>query len=271
MIEKVDLDGRVVPTINGFKEYENGGKGSGFFGHMGRPGKLGGSSKGSGKIDKEATKRLREELERLGDSFRESPGMKVLIEKDKTGEVKDGASKSEYKVGDSYTKGGVTYDVVDGKNGPHAVSKDGKISTELPDKLRHDQTEMIKDTFDGMRDEGIPMGSPRYEAARDIYKRVQERAIETSRKGLDASKAPKMVREEVDRFLRQIETTGPSKSVESYYKTASGILDGWAKGNGGIAKPQSSAIRSEIKELRGELKALYERYRIMTTPKGFRE
>lgn len=43
-----DLDGRVVPTINGFKEYDNGGKGSGNFGHSGRPGEVGGSGDGRG-------------------------------------------------------------------------------------------------------------------------------------------------------------------------------------------------------------------------------
>lgn len=42
------LDGRVVPTINGFKQFDNGGKGSGNFGHSGRPGKVGGSGNGEG-------------------------------------------------------------------------------------------------------------------------------------------------------------------------------------------------------------------------------
>lgn len=39
------LDGRIIPTINGFKKFNNGGKGSGNFGHSGRPGYVGGSSK----------------------------------------------------------------------------------------------------------------------------------------------------------------------------------------------------------------------------------
>lgn len=43
-----DLDGRIIPTINGFKEYDNGGKGSGNFGHSGRPGEVGGSGDGTG-------------------------------------------------------------------------------------------------------------------------------------------------------------------------------------------------------------------------------
>lgn len=300
----------------------NGGKGSGNFGHAGRPGEVGGSASSGGgmnpntKIAKDVSKRkeviekakqVTKDIEdRIGQKMKEGETYTALDEakfsrfkffhgedgteytydkvadtitktNPKTGDQevvtkqKDKGFQSEHKVGDSYTKGGVTYDVVDGKNGPMAVSKDGKINTELPDKLRHDQTKMIKDTFDGMRDEGVPMSSPRYQAARDTYKRIQERAIETSRKGLDASKAPKMVREEVDRFLKQIETTGSSESVKAYYKTASGILDGWAKGNGGLNKPQSSQIKGEIKELKAELDSLYERYRIMTTPKGFRK
>lgn len=40
------FDGRVVPIINGFKKYDNGGKGSGNFGHEGRPGQVGGSGEG---------------------------------------------------------------------------------------------------------------------------------------------------------------------------------------------------------------------------------
>lgn len=80
-------------SMAGLSAYENGGAGSGNFGHAGRPGKRGGSGNGQGgeKIDKEATKKLRDELERLGDSFRESSGMKALTEKEKTGEVKDSA------------------------------------------------------------------------------------------------------------------------------------------------------------------------------------
>lgn len=42
------IDGRITPTINGWKKFDNGGKGSGNFGHSGRPGKVGGSGKGKG-------------------------------------------------------------------------------------------------------------------------------------------------------------------------------------------------------------------------------
>ena len=41
-MEKISVDGRFVPTING-------GHGSGNFGHSGRPGKVGGSGNGQGK------------------------------------------------------------------------------------------------------------------------------------------------------------------------------------------------------------------------------
>lgn len=94
-------------SLEGLRAYENGGKGSGNFGHAGRPGERGGSGRGQGggKVDKEATKKLREELERLGDSFHKSPGMKTLAERDKTGGVKDSAyyvsktaeAKAEYE------------------------------------------------------------------------------------------------------------------------------------------------------------------------------
>lgn len=40
-MEKISIDGRVIPTMNG-------GHGSGNFGHSGRPGKVGGSGSGKG-------------------------------------------------------------------------------------------------------------------------------------------------------------------------------------------------------------------------------
>ena len=295
----------------------NGGKGSGNFGHAGRPGEVGGSSSGGlsgvskaiagSKKNIDQAKIVQEDIEdtigqkvKKGEEytaldeastsrfkyFHGEDGTEYTYDKGngmitktnpKTGDQeavtkkKDKGFQSEHKVGDSYTKGGVTYDVVDGENGPVAVSKDGKINTELPDKLRHDQTKMIKDAFDGMRDEGIPMNSPRYQAARDTYKRIQERAIETSRKGLDASKAPKMVHEAVERFLTEIKSPSSSRRVAGYYEEAKGLIRWWSMGNGGMKKPQSSQIKGEIKELKAELDSLYERYRIMTTPKGFRK
>ena len=179
--------------------------------------------------------------------------------------------KSEYKVGDEFTKGGTTYKVVDGKNGPHAVSLDGKIDTTLPDQLRHEQTKMVERLFDTMRDEGIPSTSPRAVAAKETYGHIQDRAIEKARKGLEASRAPETIKTEVERFLKKIETTDASKSVESYHETSTGGLKGWAKGNGGLGKPQSTSVQSEVKELVAELDSLYDRYKIMSTPKGFRK
>lgn len=43
-MEKIGIDGRVIPTNGQFKSFDNGGKGSGNFGHAGRPGKVGGSA-----------------------------------------------------------------------------------------------------------------------------------------------------------------------------------------------------------------------------------
>lgn len=225
-----------INSMEGLSAYENGGKGSGNFGHAGRPGKKGGSSSGGFSSGEKET------------DF-----------------------KSEYKVGDEFTKGGTTYKVVDGKNGPHAVSLDGETVTTLPDQLRHEQTKMIEGLFDTMRDEGIPSTSPRAVAAKETYSRIQGRAIEKARKGLEASRAPEFIKTEVERFLKKVETTDASKSVESYHKTSTGGLKGWAKGNGGLGKPQPTSVQSEVKELVAELDSLYDRYKIMSTPKGFRK
>lgn len=43
-MEKIGIDGRVIPTNGQFKSFDNGGKGSGNFGHAGRPGEVGGSA-----------------------------------------------------------------------------------------------------------------------------------------------------------------------------------------------------------------------------------
>lgn len=49
-MEKYSMDGRIVPTING-------GHGSGNFGHSGRPGKVGGSGKGTGSAKEQYAKK----------------------------------------------------------------------------------------------------------------------------------------------------------------------------------------------------------------------
>lgn len=231
-------------TLNSVKLYVdelakivNGGKGSGNFGHSGRPGKVGGSGDGEA-VDS-------------GD------------------ETDEKTFKSKYKAGDVFTKGGVTYTVEEGENGLVAVSRDGKITTMLPDELRHEQTEMVR-VFDEMRDDGVPPSSPRYQAAMDSYRSIQGRAIKTAEKDLDALNAPGLVKDEVKRFLTKVPTL-EARSIESYYKTATGALESWAKGNGGIGKPVSDNKKAQITELKEELDSLYERFEIMSTPKGFRE
>ena len=175
-------------SMDGLSAYENGGSGSGNFGHSGRPGKVGGSGSGQGSS-----------------------------------------------------------------------------------KKREEDTKAVERIFDSMREEGVSPMSPRGDAARDTYKQIQQKATEVVKKGLGASKAPKLVQEEVSRFLKAIETTAGADSVSSYYKAAKGILDGWEKGNGGLSKPVSSQAKQEIKELKAELDSLYERYNIMSTPRGFRK
>lgn len=69
------IDGRITPTLNGFKEYENGGKGSGNFGHVGRPGEVGGSAaRGSGSAKTAKSAETKTQLS-SGDQKRLSMGI----------------------------------------------------------------------------------------------------------------------------------------------------------------------------------------------------
>ena len=61
-MEKIGIDGRIIPTSGQFKSFDNGGKGSGNFGHAGRPGEVGGSApagNGQSKTDPEEKKEIK--------------------------------------------------------------------------------------------------------------------------------------------------------------------------------------------------------------------
>lgn len=68
------FDGRVIPIINGFKQFDNGGKGSGNYGHAGRKGKVGGSSPKGVSVFADADK-AKEDLSR---AIEESDKMQEL-------------------------------------------------------------------------------------------------------------------------------------------------------------------------------------------------
>ena len=103
---KYSLDGRVVPTVNGFKEYDNKGNGGGNPNHDPKNGQFttgpGGRAGLKKKVDAEKeTRQLRRSLEDSMERFSQSPGMKVLKERDETGGVEDGSSgKKTRKDGD---------------------------------------------------------------------------------------------------------------------------------------------------------------------------
>lgn len=71
---EIAIDGRATPTINGFKKYDNGGKGSGNFGHSGRPGKVGGSGDGKG------VPTIEDEPKRAGAYGQYEPDVKTLAQ-----------------------------------------------------------------------------------------------------------------------------------------------------------------------------------------------
>lgn len=75
---KYSLDGRVIPTINGFKEYDNKGKGNPYHDKLGRfttgPSGSGKSSGGSStKNTDDEIKKTKKEIEELGDFLESVP------------------------------------------------------------------------------------------------------------------------------------------------------------------------------------------------------
>ena len=90
-MEKISIDGRIIPTING-------GHGSGNFGHAGRPGKVGGSGKGSGGAELykkigESQKRA-EKQETIVKGFEKAAKAMDKLEK-AFKKAKDGGSKAD--------------------------------------------------------------------------------------------------------------------------------------------------------------------------------
>lgn len=109
------LDGRIIPTINGFKEFDNGGKGSGNFGHAGRPGEVGGSGKGSGgSVAKglEVQKKLQDQAKIVREDIEDRIGQKVKEGEEYTALDEAGSSRFKTFHGEDGTE--YTYDEENG-------------------------------------------------------------------------------------------------------------------------------------------------------------
>lgn len=135
----------------------NGGKGSGNFGHLGRPGKVGGSSSGGGyggsnskNIDDEIEK-TKKEIEELGDFLGSIPPSGILssemgnIEKVSKELEKARRKLEELEKGEAGTKdSGGKYDVKDGKEARKYLTADGKMSIPTPEAFGFTYDELGK-------------------------------------------------------------------------------------------------------------------------------
>lgn len=143
-----------INSMEGMSAYENGGPGSGNFGHAGRPGEIGGSSKGGGvDLDhaKEVVKKMGEEL-RAKSPVRKQDEWFVTLKKiddeyEKRGkEMEDNAGEVEsaiYETGETWT-------------GPKQKALDlVKIGIRTNRDMFDDQEEFLEQTeglFDDLRD-----------------------------------------------------------------------------------------------------------------------
>lgn len=149
-MEKISIDGRIVPTING-------GHGSGNFGHSGRPGKVGGSGKGqTAKTAVEKTKKRMDDAKAVQEDIEDRIGQKIKQGEEYT--ALDAASKSRFKVfhGEDGTE--YTYD------------KELDVLTQFdPNSNEEIVVERKKDS-----ENYTPSGTKRTEKAKELAKKVKD-------------------------------------------------------------------------------------------------
>lgn len=164
------LDGRIIPIINGFKEFDNGGKGSGNFGHAGRPGEVGGSSSGG------------------------ADGSQKSEEKDDTfhSRYEGGSAPIQYD-GDTFYPD---------KDGRGMTTKDGKRTIMFPDEVLHARQQIA----DNWRKQGLTETS--YEHAKQLYFKTKKDSTITDQDPRDKKHATRLAGE-LGAIIRRYEDEHP--------------------------------------------------------------
>lgn len=219
--ERYGID-KKINSMAGLSAYQNGGPGSGDFGHGGRPGKVGGSSKGTSATPTTASEDKQDfDAEGYTSSTKEFDRL--------------------FSAGDNFVHDGENFKVVEGEHGLQGVSDDGKRVISTPG-----------DTLDGTTKYMTQGENPskRLDAYGEIVFRLREWGM------------PKMLGEEIMRYAAaEHDFAGSSKdkgkaykSLKSYAETARGAIKGYAKGNGGVNKQPSKSMQRWLKALSDQIK-----------------
>ena len=161
-VNSLGLVGNSLDGWGEFSHVDNGGKGSGNFGHGGRPGQVGGSGKG-------------------GKSSKAKDG----------GVGKDGLFHSRYEDAESFEYDGETFYVDDDKRG--GTTKDGKKKMMFPDEILFATEQIVKSYQDSVKDGG-KISSLGYQQAQQLAYNLELKARAMSDKR-DADKAYSLIRD----------------------------------------------------------------------------
>lgn len=164
-----------INSMEGLSAYENGGKGSGNFGHSGRPGEVGGSSSGG-------------------------------VGKSRESEEKDDAFHSRYEGGSAPIQydGDTFYPDKDGRG---MTTKDGKRTMMFPDEVLHARQEIV----DNWKKEGITEAS--YEHAKQLYFKILKDSTITDQDLRDKKHATELA-DELGGIIRRYEDEHPERFLK---------------------------------------------------------
>ena len=209
--------------VESLEKQINGGKGSGNFGHSGRPGKVGGSAKGS---EGDVSSR-----QKSFDGYKEHEKYNFEVE----GYTSSTAALEQfYPETSEFYFDGDHFTVQDGDNGLEGVSDDGKRVVSIPGEL-------LDQTADYVSKGDNPV--KRLSAFQEIIHKMREQ-------GFPASLCDEVGRyaiAEHDLFATSKDKAEGIKSVDSYAATAREALAGYAKGNGGVNKPMNPYYQRILK------------------------
>lgn len=219
-----------INSMEGLSAYENGGKGSGNFGHSGRPGQVGGSGDGTGETidekikraeeyaeisadrsaswveeaDKEAARDLGLEPDTMaptkGEFWREAKAM-LEAKKDEADDKKDASFHSRYEGGSAPIQydGDTFYPDKDGRG---MTTKDGKRTMMFPDEVLHARQQMV----DNWKKEGLTKTS--YEHAKELYFKTKKDSTITDQDPRDKKHATRLAGE-LGAVIRRYEDEHP--------------------------------------------------------------
>lgn len=212
--------------VESLEKQINGGKGSGNFGHAGRPGERGGSApEGSVASETRTSKSF--------DGYKEHQKHNFEVE-DYTSSTAE--LKKFFPEGSEFYFDGDHFTVQDGDNGLEGVSDDGKRVVSLPG-------ETLDQTSDYVGKGENPI--KRLSAFQEIVSKMREHGFPVNL----CDEVGRYAVAEHDLFATDKDKTEGLKRVDSYADSARGGIMGYALGNGGIEGPMSNYSQRLLKAI----------------------